>query len=220
MIASNNIENWVFDLDNTLYPASLGIIEQAREKVVIYMVNFLKISREEAIDLYREFHKDYGSTMRGLMMKHNLQPKNLFETMRDIDFSRVTPNIQLEKALSKLKGRKLIFTNAPQLHAETMLEKLGILHHFDHIYDICTANYMPKPLPETYNNFLVKYNINPVKSIMFEDVPMNLKPASDLGMTTVLVRNNPESFLPDCKKDYIDHIADDIAEWLHNTYTE
>ncbi|MDP1975099.1 MAG: pyrimidine 5'-nucleotidase [Alphaproteobacteria bacterium] len=220
MIASNNIENWVFDLDNTLYPASLGIIEQAREKVVVYMADLLKITHEESIHLYRELHKDYGSIMRGLKMKHNLQPKDLFETMRGLDLSHVLPDIELHKALSKLKGRKIIFTNAPQLHAETMLEKLGILEHFDHIYDIGAANYIPKPLPETYSNFLVKYNINPANSIMFEDVPMNLKPASDLGMMTVLVRNNPESFLPDCKKDYIDHIADDIAEWLHNTYME
>jgi putative hydrolase of the HAD superfamily len=216
MIQAQSIQNWVFDLDNTLYPASFGIIEQAREKVVVYMSDFLNITKEESIDLYRELHKDYGSIMRGLMIKHNLQPKDLFETMRNLDFSRVVPNVHLSQALSKLPGRKLIFTNAPQAHAEEMLSKLGIIEHFDDIYDICTANYIPKPLVETYDNFLQTYNIDPRSSIMFEDVSMNLKPASDLGMTTVLVRNNPESFLPDCKKDYIDHIADDIAEWLHN----
>ena len=220
MIDATKIQNWVFDLDNTLYPASFGIIEQAREKVALYMSEFLSITKENAIELYRELHKDYGSTMRGLMIKHNLQPKDLFETMRNLDFSRVIPNDPLSKALSKLPGRKLIFTNAPQAHAEEMLSKLGIIQHFDDIYDICTANYVPKPLSETYENFVQIYNLDPNASIMFEDVPMNLKPASDLGMTTVLVRNNPESFLPDCKKDYIDHIADDIAEWLHNIHME
>lgn len=218
MIAKQKIQNWVFDLDNTLYPASFGIIEQAREKVVVYMSDFLSITHDEATDLYREFHKDYGSTMRGLMLKHNLQPKDLFETMKDLDFSKVVANQNLSKAMEKLPGRKFLFTNAPRAHAETMLSMLGIDDHFDEIYDICTANYVPKPLLETYENFLTLYDIDPQTAIMFEDVSRNLKPASDLGMTTVLVRNNPESFLPDCKKDYIDHIADDIAEWLHQTY--
>lgn len=209
---TDHIRYWIFDLDNTLYPAELGIIEQAREAIMDFMAQKLSLTPDQAKQLYLELHKGHHSILKGLVSEYNLSPQEIFASLRKVDTSHVTPNNRLSEALEKLPGIKIIFTNATLDHAENMLSALDIRHHFDHIYDIESAGYIAKPHAETYHNLCQKFDIKPQHAIFFEDVPINLKPAHDIGMKTVFVRHNADS--KETVEDYIHHYIDDITEGL------
>ena len=70
-----------------------------------------------------------------------------------------------------------------------MAGKLGVLHHFEGIYDIVASDYVPKPKPEPYDRFLRLHAVDPRAAAMFEDIPHNLEVPHGLGMATVLVRS-------------------------------
>lgn len=209
---TDHIRHWIFDLDNTLYPAELGIIEQAREAVMDFMGHKLSLTPSETATLYKELHKGHHSILRGLVKQYDLSPKEIFDSLKKIDTSHVLPNDALSMALDGLPGEKIIFTNATAQHAKNMLEALNIHHHFTHIYDIETAGYIPKPQVETYHNLCEKFKITPAEAIFFEDVPINLKPAYEMGMNTVFVRHNQDT--KETREDYITHYMDNITEGL------
>lgn len=211
-INTETIRHWIFDLDNTLYPAELGIIEQAREAIMEFIGHKLTLSREESRQLYKELHKGHHSILKGLMHQYDLNPKEIFDSLKQVDVSHVGPDNRLSEVLASLPGEKIIFTNATSNHAENMLKALGIHHHFNHIYDIETANYIPKPQAETYTNLCKRFDITPEEAIYFEDVPHNLKPAFDIGMKTVFVRHNHDS--KETEEDFIHHYIDDITQGL------
>ena len=183
----DQVETWVFDLDNTLYPHHLNLWQQVDERIRSYVADFLNVSKDEAFRLQKDYYKRYGTTMRGLMAEHGMQPDDYLEYVHQIDHSPLEPNPALGAALEKLVGRKLILTNGTRKHADAVMRRLEIHHHFEDVFDIAAADLEPKPLPQVYKRFLARHAVDPTKAAMFEDLARNLEVPHALGMTTVLV---------------------------------
>ena len=148
-----HVETWVFDLDNTLYPHHLNLWQQVDERIRAYVSDFLKVSKDEALRLQKDYYKRYGTTMRGLIAEHGMEPDDYLEFVHQIDHSPLEPNPALGAALEKLSGRKLILTNGTRKHAEAVMQKLEIHQHFEDVFDIAAADLDPKPLPQVYRAF-------------------------------------------------------------------
>jgi putative hydrolase of the HAD superfamily len=186
---------WIFDLDNTLYPADCNLFVQVDQRMGEFISRFLGVPFEYARHLQKAYYRQFGTTLSGLMEVHKMEPRAFLDYVHDLDLSVVAEHPQLAAAIERLPGRKLIFTNGSRAHAERVARKVGILHLFDDIFDIVASDYVPKPLPACYDRFLKAHGVEADASAMFEDVPHNLEAAHVLGMTTVLVRS-------DCNQDH------------------
>src|SRR3954470_18319290 len=215
------IETWVFDLDNTLYPHHLNLWQQVDERIRAYIADYLKVSRDEAFRVQKDYYKRYGPSMRGMMTEHGMDPDAYLAYVHKIDHSPLEPNPAMGAAIEKLPGRKLILTNGSLDHVDALLARLGIAGHFDAVFDIIAAELTPKPARETYDKFLKLHAVDPTRAAMFEDLARNLVVPHDLGMTTVLV-------VPDGTKEvvredwelsgrddpHVDHVTDDLTGFL------
>ena len=216
-----HVETWVFDLDNTLYPHHLNLWQQVDERIRDYIARFLDVTHEEAFRLQKDYYRRYGTSMRGLMTEHGMQPDDFLEFVHQIDHSPLTPNPSLGAALENLAGRKLILTNGTRAHADAVVRRLGIHEHFDDVFDIVAAELEPKPLAATYDRFLVRHEVDPARAAMFEDLARNLEVPHRHGMVTVFVvpktkeavgRQDWELIGPD--EPYVDHVTDDLVGFL------
>ena len=217
----SEIETWVFDLDNTLYPHHVNLWQQVDERIRDYIVGFLNITREEAFRLQKDYYRRYGTTMRGLMEEHGLQPDEFLEIVHQIDHSLLTPNPALGAAIAELPGRKLILTNGTRAHADAVVRRLEIAEHFDDVFDIKAAELEPKPRPLVYERFLVRHNVDPKRAAIFEDLARNLEVPHALGMITVLVVPKgagvvlrEEWELAGRDAPHVDYVTDDLADFL------
>lgn len=217
------IEGWVFDLDNTLYPASQNLFAQIDTRMTAFIGEALSVDKDEAYRLQKQFLGEYGTTLAGLMNKHGMPPGPFLDFVHDIDVSVLAPNDGLSNALAALPGRKFIFTNGTVAHAERVTARLGIAHHFDDIFDIVAADYVPKPNPDIYPAMLARFGLTASRAAFFEDMGRNLSPAHALGMTTVLVQedgvdglqamNMPAQYRQE-EPAHIDHATDDLSGFL------
>ena len=183
----NDRDTWVFDLDNTLYPAKTNLFHQIDQKMGRYIQDLLNLSAEEARSVQKKYLVEEGTTLRGLMTYHDVAPQHFLDFVHDIDFSPLDPDPILRSMIKGLEGRKLVFTNADLPYAEQVLERIGIADLFDEVFDIHAADLRPKPAMVSYEKFLTEHDIDPEKSVMFEDMACNLVPAHDLGMATVWI---------------------------------
>ena len=216
-----HIETWVFDLDNTLYPHHLNLWQQVDERIRDFIVGFLKVSRDEAFRVQKDYYRRYGTSMRGLMEEHGLEPDEFLELVHEIDHSPIEPNPALGDAIALLPGRKLILTNGTRSHADAVMARLGIGHHFEDVFDIRAADLEPKPRPVVYERFLARHNVDPARAAMFEDLARNLEVPHALGMTTVLVV--PQGAGVVLREDWelagrdaphVDYVTDDLSGFL------
>jgi putative hydrolase of the HAD superfamily len=214
------VETWVFDLDNTLYPHHL-LWQQVDDRIRSYVAEFLKVSKDEAFRVQKDYYKRYGTTMRGLMTEHGLNPDDYLEYVHQIDHSPLEPNPALGAALKDLPGRKLILTNGTRKHADAVMRRLEIHQHFEDVFDIVAAELEPKPSAKTYERFLERHAVDPTKAAMFEDLARNLEAPHALGMTTVLVvpAGTREVFREDWELEgrddpHVDHVIDDLTGFL------
>jgi putative hydrolase of the HAD superfamily len=216
-----HVKDWVFDLDNTLYPHHSNLFAQIDVKMTAYVSELLQLPREEARKLQKELYLKYGTTLNGLMDRHNIDPDDFLNKVHDIDYSWLAPDPALGDAIRALPGRKFIFTNGDRGHAERTARQLGILDHFDDIFDIVAAGLTPKPAPETYDKFLALHRIAGPDAVMFEDLARNLSVPKALGMITVLIV--PNNFQPTFSEiwerdpkfeDDVDFVTDDLAAFL------
>ncbi|MCC4244330.1 pyrimidine 5'-nucleotidase [Stappia indica] len=216
------VEAWVFDLDNTLYPASSDLFSQIDARISDYIARHLGLAAEEARLKQKAFYRDYGTTLRGLMIEHEIEPDAFLEYVHDIDYSPVLPNPDLGKAIAQLPGKKYIFTNGDRPHAERTAARLGISEHFDDIFDIVAAGLLPKPNLETYNRFLEKTGVSPARAAMFEDLARNLQVPHKLGMRSVLLVPEgtravfrDEWELEGQNAPHVDFVTDDLTGFLN-----
>lgn len=216
-----SIDTWVFDLDNTLYPHHLNLWQQVDARIREFIADFLKLMHEEAFRLQKDYYRRYGTSMRGLMIEHGLNPDEFLEFVHEIDHSPLAPNPALGEALAKLPGRKLILTNGTCSHAAAVLQRLEIGTHFDDVFDVVAAELDPKPLPQVYDRFLARHGVDPRRAAMFEDLARNLEVPHRLGMTTVLVvpEHTREVFRENWELEgrdapHVDHVTDDLVEFL------
>jgi putative hydrolase of the HAD superfamily len=215
------VETWVFDLDNTLYPHHLNLWQQVDERIRDYIAKFLDISQEEAFRLQKDYYKRYGTSMRGLMTEHGMKPDDFLDFVHQIDHSPLEPNPALGAAIEKLPGRKLILTNGTRRHADAVMRRLAIHEHFEDVFDIMAAELEPKPSRQTYDRFVALHGIDPLKAAMFEDLARNLQVPHALGMITVLVvpEGTREVFREEWEMEgrdapHVDHVTDDLVGFL------
>lgn len=216
-----HVDTWVFDLDNTLYPASCRLFDQIDVKMGEFVSRLLGVEYAEAKRLQKDLFYRHGTTLRGLMVEHGVNPDGFLDYVHDIDHSPVLRDDALDEALHALPGRKLIFTNGTVAHAEKVLARLGITHHFGDIFDIVHADFVPKPQIGPYRKFVSRTGIRAETSAMFEDIARNLEAPHELGMTTVLVVS-PEN--RDAEKlngagggavqEHVHHVTGDLASFL------
>ncbi|MBI2585105.1 MAG: pyrimidine 5'-nucleotidase [Rhodospirillales bacterium] len=209
-------EAWVFDLDNTLYPASSNLFQQVDRRMTLFIAEFLSLDSETAYKLQKTYFREHGTTMRGLMNVHGIDPGPFLEFVHDIDLAPVAPDPALDAALTRLKGRKIVFTNGPTDHALRVMDRLAVRRHFEAVFDIVEADYVPKPEPRAYEALVRRYGLNPTTTVMVEDLARNLAPAAAMGMTTVWVRSPLPGGTPDAGNDaqVADHVIDDLSGWL------
>jgi putative hydrolase of the HAD superfamily len=210
----DHIEAWIFDLDNTLYPATANVFPQIDKKMKAFIGEALKLSPDEAFKLQKDYYWKYGTTLRGLMLNHKIAPDDFLAYVHDIDHSILSADSALDAALALLPGRKFIYTNGSERHAVNVMDRLGVTRHFDGIFDIRASDYIPKPDPAAYATMIARHTITPARAAMFEDIHRNLKPAADLGMTTVWVRPAEHVAKPDEDLSHCRHVIDDLVSWL------
>lgn len=214
------VETWIFDLDNTLYPASCGLFEQIDRKMKAFIRDLLGVEEEEAHRLQKDYFHRYGTTLRGLMEHHDVDPVGYLDYVHAIDFSPILADPDLDAVLDKLWGRKFIFTNGHAAHVSEVLARLGIAERFDGVFDIMDADFVPKPSPEIYHRMLDMHGINPARAAMIDDLPKNLAPAAELGMVTVWLRSDVGETDFAAWKEHVHYVADDLVAWLQAVAAE
>ena len=210
----NSVETWIFDLDNTLYPASCDLFSQLDRRIRAFIQDLLDLGDADARAVQRRYIHEHGTTLRGLMDNHGVEPDTFLSYVHQVDLSPVPAAPALSEALDALDARKLIYTNATVAYSERVLERLGIARHFEAIFDIVAADYRPKPEPESYRRLIERYGIDPARAVLVEDIARNLTPAAELGMTTVWVAQESEWSSAGAREDCVHHVIDDLATWL------
>ncbi|WP_319517291.1 pyrimidine 5'-nucleotidase [uncultured Martelella sp.] len=215
------IRDWVFDLDNTLYPHQVDLFSQVDRNMTAYVAELLSLPEQDARKVQKDYYRDHGTTLQGLMINHDIDPNDFLEKAHAIDYSVLEPNPVLGAAIKALPGRKFIFTNGSVAHAQKTAEALGILDHFDDIFDIVAAGFTPKPEADAYARFLDRSGVDTGHAAMFEDLPRNLHQPKALGMKTVLiVPPNLEYGLAqtferlDDQTGHIDYVTEDLTGFV------
>lgn len=210
----SHINHWIFDLDNVLYPAECDLFALIDVKMGEYVARLLGVDRDEARVVQKRYFHDHGTTLAGLMYHHGTDPHDFLHAVHDIDMSRLTPAPRLRQAISELPGEKLVFTNGDRDYAERVLKHRGLEGLFDKIHDVLACDLVPKPERAAYNSLVETTGINPEQSLFVEDMARNLRPAKELGMTTVWVNTGSEWGARDHAPDFIDHEITDLESWV------
>ena len=208
------VETWIFDLDNTLYPASCRLFDQVQRRMTEYICDRLALSPEAAAELRRRYFREHGTTLRGLMTVDRIDPHEFLAFVHDIDLAGVPPDPALVSSLRTLGGRKIVHTNGSTRHAERLLAHLGLADAFSGIVDIVAAGFDPKPALTGYRLLLQRHAVAAPRALMVEDIARNLAPAAELGMTTAWIRNELDWAAAEADGHYINYVVDDLAGFL------
>lgn len=211
---------WLFDLDNTLYPASSRLFDQVDSLISQYVAELLGVDVAEARQLQKKYFREHGTTLTGLMALHKVDPHHYLDFVHNLDLSPISPSPALAAVLARLPGRKLVYTNGSVAHAERVMDRLGVRAPFEAIFDIVASDFVPKPHHDSYRKLLERHGVRPHSSVMVEDLPRNLLPAHALGMTTVLVRSDSPWAHEGADGDHIHHVTDDLVAWLESAVPE
>ena len=215
-----HISDWIFDLDNCLYPASTGLFELIDERMGGYIERLLGVDAVEAKRVQKSHFHEHGTTLAGLMREQGVDPHHFLEDVHASPLDRGPRDERLAVGLARLPGRKLVYTNADEPYARRVLEALGVSEHFAELHDIHAAELRPKPDRHGYELMLERFGIDPGSAAMIEDMAQNLKPAKELGMITGWVDNGSERGNHGHHPDFIDLTIADVGEWLEEMLGE
>jgi putative hydrolase of the HAD superfamily len=213
-----HIDTWIFDLDNTLYPARTPLFPQIDAKMSAYVQRLLDCDAAEARRVQKDYFYRFGTTLRGLIDHHGVDPQHFLDDVHDIDMSVLEHDARVVEGLARLPGRKLVFTNGDAPYARRVLDALGLGESFEAIHDIHATNYVPKPTPDAYRTLLDVHDVRPETALFVEDMVQNLKPAKAVGMTTVWVNNGSERGDHGHSPDFVDHEISDVGDWLDSLH--
>jgi putative hydrolase of the HAD superfamily len=208
-----HIRNWIFDLDNCLYPASAGLFELIDERMGAYIQRLLDCDPVEARRVQKRHFHTHGTTLAGLMKEHGVDPEDFLSDVHAIPLDRIQCDKSLASSLEQLPGRKFVFTNGDATYARRVLDAIGVNDRFDELHDIHASRYRPKPDPHGYDLLCERFGIDPAEALLADDMAANLKPAKELGMTTIWVDNGSERGTHG-HGDFIDYRIDSVSEWL------
>ncbi len=210
----SKIKFWLFDLDNTLYDGATKVFDQVDKKMSKFISEKLNVSLEEARKIQKSYFQEYNTTLNGMIKNHKIDADEFLEFVHDVDLSFLDKNKFLEEEIKKLNGKKIIFTNGSKAHALNVTKRIGIDRLFDGIFDIRDWEFIPKPSKEPYKKLIEYYKIEPQYCIFFEDIARNLKPAHELGMKTVWIKNNEPWAAKYSDQDFINYKTDNLAKFL------
>ena len=206
--AFTEVSQWVFDLDNTLYPPQMALFDQIEVKMTEYVMAELGVSRAEADHLRSHYWREHGTTLAGLMREHDIDPNPYLIAVHDVDMSHMTPTPGLADRIRALPGRRIVYTNGSAPYAERVLAARGLSGLFDAIYGVEHADFRPKPERAAFEQVFERDGITPTRAAMFEDDPRNLSAPHEMGMRTVHVAPEPHD------ADHIHHHTDDLTGFL------
>ena len=214
-----HVEDWIFDLDNTLYPSVCDLFAQIDAGMTEYVSRLLGLPQDTARELQKIYYREHGTTLNGLMRVNGADPDAYLDFVHDIDLSMLAPDPEMQTALKRLPGRKFVFTNGCTNHAGRVLDRLGLAAHFEDVWDIRTIGYRPKPDPAAYRAVVARSGLDPRASAMFDDVARNLVEARALGLTTVWLKNGSEWSRqgpehPVARPHHIDYETEDLPSFL------
>jgi len=215
---------WVFDLDNTLYPASCDLFAQIDVRMTEFVARYLDLEHVEAKALQKQYYSKYGTTLAGMMRHHNLAPKAFLDYVHDIDHSPLPVCDRLRAVISELPGRKFVFTNGSVGHAQGVTKAMQLDDLFDGMFGIEEMNFQPKPHQGAFEAFTGEFQVDPKQAVFFEDLSRNLAPAHAMGFATVLVHSEkdwshePAAARPagadDIQPDFVDFLTGDLTGFL------
>lgn len=206
-----HVDTWLFDLDNTLYPASSGFMGDIETRITAFVERVTSLPRHDAYRLQKQYLADYGLTLSGMIAHHGIDPLEYHAIFHDLPLERLARDPAMRAALERLPGRRLIFTNADDVHAVRVLKALGLDHLFEAVFHIGSNDCVPKPHPSGFARIIDLHGVDPQATAFFEDAERNLAPAAEIGMTTVLVgAHAAASTAP-----FVDHRTDNLASFLN-----
>ena len=215
-----HIRDWIFDLDNCLYPASTGLFALIDERMGAYIQRLLDCDRAEARRVQKSHFHQHGTTLAGLMKEHGVDPHDFLDDVHAIPLDRVERDERLGRNLARLPGRKFVFTNGDAPYARRVLAAIGLDSHFDELHDIHASDLRPKPDPHGYQLLCDRFGIDPAHALLADDMVQNLKPAKALGMTTVWVDNGSERGGHGFDESVVDERVTSVAQWLESIVGE
>ena len=209
-----DIKYWIFDLDNTLYSGQTKVFSEVDKKMSKYISEKMNVDLIKAKEIQKKYFYEYGTTLSGLMKQDGIDPHDFLEFVHNIDISWLPKDLKLKEELIKIKEKKYIFTNGSHAHVENITKQLGIDGLFDGAFDIVDSNFVPKPHIDPYKKIIKKFNIEPSKSILIEDIAHNLEQAKNLGMKTCWLENEEAFAKKDADKPYIDYKIKNLPSFL------
>ena len=214
------IDAWIFDLDNTLYPAATNLFSLIDARMTDYIATLKGCGATEAHGHQKAYFRQYGTTLAGLIADHDVDPHEFLDYVHDIELNRLDRDARLIANMARLPGRKLVFTNGDAPYAQRVLDRLGLGTSFEAIHDIHAMAYVPKPAPASYVAMCEQWGIDPASALFVEDMVRNLQPAKALGMTTVWINNGSEQAGGEACPSYVDYEISDLSDWLHDVTGE
>jgi len=211
-----HIDTWIFDLDNTLYPASSDLFGLIDVRMGQFIQKLLGVDPVEARRIQKSYFVEHGTTLSGLMTAHGVDPHEFLGFVHDIEMDVLAEDARLIRSIADLPGRKLVFTNGDAPYARRVLARLGLSDAFEAIHDIHACAYRPKPQPDSYRSMIEALGVDPRASLFVDDLARNLKPAKELGMVTVWINNGSERGTADAHPSFIDFETSDLGEWLES----
>ena len=208
------IKYWIFDLDNTLYSGDTKVFDQVDKKMSKFISEKLNVSVDEAKKIQKNYFHEYNTTLNGMIKNHKINANEFLEFVHDVDLDFLKANKPLEQEITNLNGKKFIFTNGSKAHAANVTKRIGIENLFDGVFDIVESDFIPKPSIEPYKKIIEKFKIEPQYSIFIEDIARNLKPAHELGMKTVWIKNDEPWAAKFSESDFINYKTDNLAKFL------
>src|SRR4051794_12197947 len=209
-----HVRDWIFDLDNCLYPASAGLFDLIDERMGAYIQRLLDCDPDEAKRVQKAHFHEHGTTLAGLMKEHGVDPHDFLGDVHAIPLDKVRADERLATMLGRLPGRRFVFTNGDAPYARRVLEAIGIHGHFESLHDIHASDLRPKPDPHGYSLLCERFGIDPAHALLADDMVQNLAPAKALGMTTVWVDNGSERGNHAYDETVVDHRITAVCEWL------
>lgn len=204
-----DVDTFVFDLDDTLYPRAAGLHDRMVTRAVQFIASLIGGTDEDAQALHHHYYTLYGTSLVGLQKDYGVAPLDYMRFVHDIDLSPIAPDAELTRAIAALPGRRVIFTNGSSAHAARILGHLGLSHLFDEVCDIEACGFIGKPARAAYDVLLARHRIDPSRSIMFDDRQVNLTIPHDIGMQTVLIGASAPA-----DGDHIHFQTSDLAQFL------
>ena len=208
------IKFWIFDLDNTLYSGNTKVFEQVDKKMTEYISKKLKVDKDEAKKIQKNYFYKYNTTLNGMIKNHKINANEFLEFVHDINIDFLQKDPKLAAEIEKLDGIKIIFTNGSRKHALNVTKRLGIDQLFNDIFDIVDCNFIPKPLIEPYKKLVEKHKIDPKLCVLVEDIARNLKPAYEMGMKTVWIENNEPWASKFANSNFVNYRTNNLPEFL------